>query len=312
MVAVKGIEMLPIVTLPRRRNTITMVSSTGLLTTSEVARLLNVHPKHVYRLLRRGIPARKVGGDWRFDREEVLRWAAPSGDVAQVETSRVDGVAPTLLAANGDVAVELLLGAVNEQGPLVGFVQADRDRALELLAAGEVMLAGAHGRAFPTTSAGMRLARIHLVDREVGLVAAHGKPVPQTKRLSQLRFAYRPQSAAVVVHLEHAAREEKLDLSKLLRKAGRLGSHREVVLAVLRGEYDVGLATRAWAEAVGLAFRKLAVESYGLLLRATDLPRPEIVRLCEVAQSRGYLDRIAQIPGYDTTGCGVMRYDPER
>ena len=309
MVAVKGIEMLPIVTLPRRRNTITMVSSPGLLTTSEVARLLNVHPKHVYRLLRRGIPAKKVGGDWRFDRDEVLRWAAPSGDV--VETPRVAGTAPALLAANGDVAVEMLLDEVNERGPLVGFVRSDRDRALELLAAGEVMLAGAHGRAFPTTSAGMRLARIHLVDREVGLVAAHGKPVPPTKRLSQLRFAYRPQSAAVVVHLENAARAEKLDLGKLLRKAGRLASHREVVLAVLRGEYDVGLATRAWAAAVGLAFRKLAVESYGLLLRATDLPRPEIVRICEVAQSKTYLDRIAKIPGYDTTGCGVMRYDPE-
>lgn len=312
MVAVKGIEMLPIVTLPRRRNTITMVSSQGLLTTSEVARLLNVHPKHVYRLLRRGIPARKVGGDWRFDREEVLRWAAPSGGApAELDVSRVAGSAPALLAANGDVAVELLLDQVNERGPLVGFVRSDRDRALELLAAGEVMLAGAHGRAFPTTSAGMRLARIHLVDREVGLVAAHGKPVPQTKRLSQLRFAYRPQSAAVVVHLENAARAEKLDLSKLLRKAGRLASHREVVLAVLRGEYEVGLATRAWAETVGLAFRSLAVESYGLLLRATDLPRPEIVRICEVAQSKPYLDRIAKIPGYDTTGCGVMRYDPE-
>ncbi len=45
----------------------------GLLKSVEVAALLNVHPKHVYRLLRRGLPGRRVGGDWRFDRDEVLR-----------------------------------------------------------------------------------------------------------------------------------------------------------------------------------------------------------------------------------------------
>ena len=89
----------------------------------------------------------------------------------------------------------------------------------------------------------------------------------------------------------------------------RLPSHRDVVFGVLRGEFDVGIATRAWAETVGLAFRPLAVESYGLLLRATDLPRPEVVKLCEVAQGAGFLGRIAAIPGYSTAGCGAMRYD---
>jgi len=316
MVAVKGIEMLPIVTkdMARRRKTITIASADGWLTTVEVARLLNVHPKHVYRLLKRGLPARRVGGDWRFDRDEVLRWAAPNEGADRASATQApvfEGVAPALLAANGDVAVELLLDLVNDRAPLVGFVRADRDRALELLAAGEVMLAGSHGRAFPAMSGGMRLARIHVVDREVGLVAPPGKPVPAPARLSRLRFAYRPQSAAVVVHLEKVAKEEKLDLGKMLGKAERLGSHREVVFGVLRGEFDVGLATRAWAETVGLGFRALAVESYGLLLRATDLPRPEIVRICEVAQGRHFLDRIGAIAGYDATGCGVMRYDPQ-
>jgi putative molybdopterin biosynthesis protein len=287
--------------------------TTGLLTTAEVARLLNVHPKHVYRLLRRGLPARRVGGDWRYDRDQVLHWATPSQaiDVAPTQVQPSSAAANALLAANGDVLVEILLELVNERPPLIGFVRADRDRALELLAAGDVMLAGSHGRAFPSALGSLRLARIHLVDREVGLVARPGKPVPTPARLARLRFAYRPQSAGVVVHLEQVARDEKLDLAKLLARAVPLGSHREVVFAVLRGAFDVGLATRAWADAVGLAFRPLAVEAYGLLLRATDLPRPEVVRLCEVAQSRRFLERVEPIPGYVTSGCGVMRYDPE-
>lgn len=46
-----------------------------LLTSAEVARLLRVHPKHLYRLLRQGLPGRRVGrGHWRFRRDEVLAW----------------------------------------------------------------------------------------------------------------------------------------------------------------------------------------------------------------------------------------------
>lgn len=297
----------------------TNVVSAGLLKSTEVATLLNVHPKHVYRLLRRGMPGRRVGGDWRFDRDEVLRWfggGAPEPAVTATTTMAATAAVtaraasvPPLLAANGDVAVERLLVEVNEAAPLVGFVRADRDRALALLAAGEVLLAGSHGRAFPPTAGDARLARIHLVQREVGLVAPAGKKVPPLARLGRLRFGYRPQSAAVVVHFEAAARGEGLVPGELLAKATLYESHREVVLAVLRGEVDVGLATRAWAATLGLGFRALAVESYGLLVRASELPRAEVVRLCEAIQSRRFLDGLARLPGYDTTNCGAIRYD---
>lgn len=303
-------QLLP---MPRRRATVVPPPShPGMLTTVEVAGVLNVHPKHVYRLLRRGLPGHRVGGDWRFDRDEVLRWATPSAVPTPVATTpAIVTTTPALLAANGDLVVDALLELVGTTPPLVGFVRADRDRALELLDHGAVLLAGSHGRAFPTSLTGTRLARIHLVDREVGLVARPGKPVPTPARLSRLRFGYRPQSAGVVVHLERIAEQEGLDLRTLLRRALRLGSHRDVVFGVLRGELDVGLATRAWAEAVGLAFRTLAVESYGLLVRATDLPRPEVVRVCEVAGGAALRERLAAIPGYDGTGCGAIRYDTQ-
>jgi putative molybdopterin biosynthesis protein len=287
-------------------------TSAALLKSVEVAALLNVHPKHVYRLLRRGLPGRRVGGDWRFDRDEVLRWAgatAPAPAIATTATAASNPNVPALLAANGDVVVDLLLARLNEAPPLLGFVRADRDRALELLAAGDVLLAGSHGRAFPPTIAEARLARIHLVQREVGLVAAAGKPVPPLARLGRLRVGYRPQSAAVVVHFEQAARAAGLDPRKLLARATLLTSHRDVVFAVQRGEVDVGLATRAWAESLGLAFHPLAVEGYGLLVRATELARPEVVRLCEVAQDPRFLASVSAIPGYDPTGCGAIHYD---
>ena len=46
-----------------------------LLTVKEVAAYLRVNQTTIYRLLRRsGIPAFKVGGDWRFNLESIDGW----------------------------------------------------------------------------------------------------------------------------------------------------------------------------------------------------------------------------------------------
>ena len=46
-----------------------------ILTLSEVARFLKVHPSTVYRLLKHNdIPAFKVGSDYRFTREVLKSW----------------------------------------------------------------------------------------------------------------------------------------------------------------------------------------------------------------------------------------------
>lgn len=72
-----------------------------LLTSSEVARLLRVHPKHLYRLLRQGLPGRRLGrGHWRFRRDEVLAWLdtrsdrSPSEPIVEAELGMgaVDGL----------------------------------------------------------------------------------------------------------------------------------------------------------------------------------------------------------------------------
>ena len=54
---------------------------TELLTTREMAQVLRRTPKTVSQMAKAGtIPAVKVGGDWRFDRDEVLTALKPSTD----------------------------------------------------------------------------------------------------------------------------------------------------------------------------------------------------------------------------------------
>lgn len=56
-----------------------------LLTASQVADLLQVHLRTVYKLVRQGaIPGRKFGGGWRFSKGEILRMLAS-------ETQRASG-----------------------------------------------------------------------------------------------------------------------------------------------------------------------------------------------------------------------------
>mgnify|MGYP003131150179 CR=1 FL=1 len=46
-------------------------SPSRLMTVPEVAELLRVHPRTVYRLIKKDLPARKVGRSWRIDAKKL-------------------------------------------------------------------------------------------------------------------------------------------------------------------------------------------------------------------------------------------------
>lgn len=286
-----------------------------LLTTVEIAEVLRVHPKHVYRLLRKGLPARRVGSEWRFSRADVLAWSGGGAKETGPEAARGTSAGPaadappSLVAANGDVAVLTLLRLANAKGPpLVGFVQADMRSATDLLRARAVIAAGAHAGGFPSHVGEERVARLHLVAREVGLVHRERGELA-LRSLAKFRVATRPATAGVRGYLDAALKAARLDPERMQRKAMVLDSHLEVVLAVAAGRADVGLCSRAWGERAGLSFQPLATEAYGLIVKARDLGDARLVRLCEVAQSTAYRDEVRAVAGYDPSGSGDIRYD---
>ncbi len=284
-----------------------MTETAELLTTREVADLLRVHPKHVYRLLRRGLPARRVGGEWRFSPEEVLRWSGASDPTPPTH----EGAPATpysrapLLAGNGDVVMELLLRCIGGS-PAVGLVPADNGSGLGMLYRKEVLATGAHGP--PALTEPDRFVFIHLVDREVGLAVRHGVNLSSLRGIRRLRLASRPATAGVRSAFDVELRRCELDPEALHARSALLPSHLEVVCAVARGDADVGLASAAWAERTGLSFRPLFREAYGLVLRATDLGDPRVVRLCETAQGASFLRQLADVAGYDTRKTGAILY----
>jgi putative molybdopterin biosynthesis protein len=289
-----------------------MVDEVLLLRTDEVAALLRVHPKHVYRLLRKGMPARRVGGEWRFSRDDVLAWSGARRPAAAGAAPAAPdaGAPPSLVAANGDVVVMTLLALAARRGPpLIGFVQADMRAGAELLRARAVLATGAHAGGFPTHVGEERVARIHLVRREVGLLGPGGAPPPRLEDLARATLASRPPSAGVRRHLDAALRRAGLDPDRIHRRALLLDSHLDVVCAVASGRAAAGLGSRAWGERAGLSFRPLAREEYGLIVHARDLGDPRVIRLCEVAQGEELRAALRAVPGYDAADAGDIRYD---
>jgi excisionase family DNA binding protein len=285
-----------------------------LLTTKEVAALLKVHPKHVYRLLKRGLPAHRVGDEWRFDEDEVRRYsrARGQGEVAG-DTGDPAEVTPPLLAANGDVALELLLGEARARNaPLLGLVQADHATGVELLRSRAVLLTGCHGGDVPAEMPELGLARVHLAERELGLVFRRGLRLRRASSIVGRRFAGRPPTAGIRAHLDEALRREGVSLERAYAGAEIHASHREVVMAVVREDAEVGLASRAWAIRAGLGFLPLAREAYGLVLRAEDLGDPRVVALCEAAQSASFRKQLGRDFGYEARRAGELRVSAAR
>jgi excisionase family DNA binding protein len=55
-----------------------------VLTLKELCDLLRVHPSTIYKLLREGrIPSFRIGSEWRFRRDVILRWMAEKSERPQ-------------------------------------------------------------------------------------------------------------------------------------------------------------------------------------------------------------------------------------
>jgi excisionase family DNA binding protein len=283
----------------------------GLLTTKDVAALLRVHPKHVYRLMRRDLPAMRVGDEWRFDRQRVLAWAETRGAIAPSDGTH--GV-PGLVAANGDIVVDTLLAqCARAAGAPLGFVLADHTGGASLLRRRLVLAAGCHaGIQVPVEAQGpfptrAKAVRLQLVSREVGIAAARGTRVKSLGVIVGKRMAIRPATSGLRHLLDDAIEVAGIRPRLAYGRAVEHACHRDVALAVARGEADFGLTTHAWAHAAGLSFFPLAVEEYDLTFLADHVDDARVLALCNAAQSVAFRRRLRDCAGYDPSMAGRVR-----
>ena len=209
-----------------------------------------------------------------------------------------------------------LLGLFSGRHPdvRVRWLAASSGRALDLLDAGLVHVAGLHffdaatdeanRRAIQQRFAGRAMAVVNLVCWRQGLLIAPGNPlgISGVAGLAQprLRFARRAPDAGA----------SKLIRSLLgahtLPKGPLAAGHLDVARLIRAGAADAGVAIEAAALSAGLGFQPLSEERFDLVFPAELADDPMLQRVLDVLGSWSFRTEASHIPGYDLSLSGTM------
>ncbi|MEZ4322365.1 MAG: substrate-binding domain-containing protein [Myxococcota bacterium] len=193
------------------------------------------------------------------------------------------------------------------------WIHAGSGRALDLLEAGQVHVAGIHLSGDVETHVdavrarfpGRRMQVVHLTRWRQGLVIAAGNPLgigPGALARPGLRFASREEGAGAQRLAARLLREEGVMTGP---PAGPVANgHVEVAERVKWGAADVGIAIESVASAAGLAFVPLTEERFDLVLPASSMGDPRIRALLDGLVDAGFRREVAEIDGYDATDVG--------
>ena len=196
------------------------------------------------------------------------------------------------------------------------WISASSHRALDLLAAGMVHIAGLHlsgggpgganveavRRRFP----GRRMLVVNLTRWRQGLVVAARNPLGIREAADLLRPGVR------VVAREAGTGADELVARLLAGEAdGRPGfsgpvaeGHLDVARRVHCGAADAGVAIESAALAWGLGFVPLVEERFDLVIPAGIAEAPPVSRFLETLDDPGFRAEAASLPGYDTSISG--------
>lgn len=190
-------------------------------------------------------------------------------------------------------------------------------RALELLGAGLVHVAGLHLVEADRPGGHAEIVREHFPDQAMlivnltrwrqGFVVAPGNPLGvhavEDLLRDELRFACRGAGAAahklVLRHLASAGLE-----GQAWARGPRASGHAEVARLVRWGVADTGVAIEAAALAEGLDFVPLSEERFDLLVPLARASAPPVARLLQLLDTPTFRAEAARLPGYDLAMSG--------
>jgi molybdate-binding protein len=147
-----------------------------------------------------------------------------------------------------------------------------------------------------------RPAVIHVWRREQGLLTAHDRPA-QLADVARGRFARRRFGTGTRALLDRLLAEAGIPAVAI--DGPDAATHLEVAMAVATGQAEAGLAVRAAATALGLAFTPVIWEDFDIVLSGDDLPAAE--SLIEALRATAVQESVSELGGYDLAKSGTVR-----
>lgn len=244
---------------------------------------------------------------------------------AELERCISEQTMPLRVHASHGFGVETLRRYMSDAGMSLDLKYRSPDDALSALRAGSCDLAGLH---LPIGDLEGELARtyldrldlendrvLHLAMRRQGLVLAPGNP-KGVRGLADLvredlRFIHRQPGSGTRLLLECMLERQGMALSAINGCDVEELTHAAVAAYVASGLADVGLALEPPARRYGLDFVPMITEHYFFLSQAETLESGQLSELLDLLRGDAFRHALGQLPGYDSSYCGVVQTLPE-
>jgi putative molybdopterin biosynthesis protein len=290
-----------------------------LMNTREVARYLGINEKKVYFLAKSGkIPCTRVTGKWTFPKKLIEQWIEESASGLVARKASAEERVFLLAAGSDDPSLGILHDLYEAQTRPATFFMTTvgSTGGLAAIRSGVADFATAHllepARANSNeTALGLFPADAVIVElfyRELGLLVPSGNPkgIKSIRDLARpkLRIINRQPGSGTRIYLDHALVRARLSGRKIAGYETVVATHLEVGLRVLRGDADIGLATRTTAQLLGLDFVPLTRERFDAVILKDRFFSHGIQLLLGTIGSRAFRQQVEALGGYDASESG--------
>lgn len=290
-----------------------------LMTTKEVAAYLRIKERKVYELVSaRQIPCSRVAGKWLFPKVLIDLWVVQHSEGGHNRNSAL--APPPIVGGSHD---PLLEWCVRESGCELATLFNGSLDGVQRLANAMVLCCGLH--VFDPDTADYNwpviqhtLARRDMVLlewawRDQGLIVAAGNPhrIGGLADVQQgtLRLVARQEGAGSRLLFEHLLQAQHLDPATLHFIDPPARSETELALAIRDGKADVGFGIAAVARQCRVDFVPLHRERYDLVIGRREYFEPPFQRLLAFTRTTPFVEKAAELGGYDVTGVGRVTYN---
>lgn len=299
-----------------------------LLSTKEVAQLLDVNEKMVYGLIaEKGLPATKITGKWLFPKNLVEQWIENTTQNYPARTAPLPAYHGLLIVAGSDdPLLERTVNLFNKtyHKHLAVYGNVGSFGGLRALRENLCHIASSHliqeedgDFNFQYAAEELRAtpAVINFCFREQGLLLAKGNPcgirsIADLAR-KELRVVNRPLATGTRLLFDQQLRKADVVSETMVGYGHEVHRHLDVGLEVLAGRADAGPAIRAVAGILDLDFLPLGRERFDLLISRERFFDKGVQHFLGLLHDQPFRRLAEELPGYDLAQSGRTIYPRE-
>ena len=299
-----------------------------LLSTKEVAQLLNVNEKMVYTLVaEKGLPASKVTGKWLFPRHLVEQWVETQ-TINYPDTGKLQPLQQGILvlAGSNDPLLDRAISLFNSQfqAPLAVFGNLGSMGGLRALRQNLCHIASSHllqedEQEYNFEYAFQELdsmpAVVNFSRREQGILVAAGNPknISGAADLAKpgMRMVNRPLGTGTRLLLDREFKKAGIDGEKIEGYGDEVHRHLDVGLEILAGRADAGPGIGAVAGSLNIGFIPVRWERFDLMILKDHFFDEGIQQFLSLLHEAQFRQIAEALNGYDVSMSGKMLFPKE-